>query len=134
MISICFDFRRVHRTWMHTLTSAALALSMAGNVARAQRSPPLGFERPPANSARVLRLGDGYRVSTKETGTTLKNDVPHGVIGGALGAVAGGLFGYYLAIGLCEKSGGCSGGSAALAGAAIGAILGVGVEWLVRRH
>lgn len=40
--------------------------------------------------------------------------------------------GYYMAIGLCETSGGCSGANAALAGAAIGAILGVGVEWLIR--
>jgi len=41
--------------------------------------------------------------------------------------------GYLMALGLCKKSSGCGQGNAAFAGALIGAILGIGIEWLVRR-
>ncbi len=78
------------------------------------------------------RIPSSYPVSKMEFDTTGSGGIPHGLIGGTLGAVGGGTMGYLMALGLCEKSSGCGQGDAAFAGAVIGAILGIGIEWLVR--
>ncbi len=79
-----------------------------------------------------VRIPGSYPVSKMEFDTTSSGGVPHGLIGGTLGALGGGTMGYLMALGLCEKSSGCGQGNAAFAGAVIGAILGIGIEWLVR--
>ena len=61
--------------------------------------------------------------------------LPKGLIGGLSGAAVGGLIGYGMSLGACEMSVPVCRGlpSAALAGAAIGALLGVTIELIARR-
>ena len=72
--------------------------------------------------------GDG-RTRYREGG------IPKGLIGGLSGAAVGGLVGYGMSLGACEMSVPVCKGlpSAALAGAAIGALLGVTIELIARR-
>ncbi len=79
-----------------------------------------------------VRIPGSYPVSKVEFDTTGSDGIPRGLIGGTLGALSGGTMGYLMALGLCEKSSGCGQGNAAIAGAVIGAILGISIEWLVR--
>ena len=116
--------------------SPALALVVflsvgLSNVARAQHRAPVGFHTGAPGSL-PARNADSHSVSRIELDTTGSGGIPHGLIGGALGAIGGGTWGYWMALGLCEKSSGCGQGNAAIAGALIGAILGIGIEWLVR--
>ena len=102
------------------------------NVARAQHLDPVGFHTRGAAGSLTVRIPGSYSVLRTEVDTTDSGGIPHGLIGGTLGALGGGTMGYLMALGLCEKSSGCGQGNAAITGALIGAILGIGIEWLVR--
>jgi hypothetical protein len=117
--------------------SLALALVVflsvgLSNVARAQHLDPVGFHTRGAAGSLTVRIPGSYSVLRTEVDTTDSGGIPHGLIGGTLGALGGGTMGYLMALGLCEKSSGCGQGNAAITGALIGAILGIGIEWLVR--
>jgi hypothetical protein len=117
--------------------SLALALVVflpvgLGNVARAQHRDPVGFHTRAAAGSLAVRIPGSYSVLRTEVDTTGSGGIPHGLIGGTLGALGGGTMGYLMALGLCEKNSGCGQGNAAITGALIGAILGIGIEWLVR--
>jgi hypothetical protein len=101
------------------------------NVARAQHRAPVAFHTRDAGSLTV-RIAESHSGPRTEIDTTGSGGIPHGLIGGTLGALGGGAWGYWMALGLCEKSSGCGQGNAAIAGALIGAIVGIGIEWLVR--
>src|SRR5437868_4815340 len=83
----------------------------------AQRPAPIGFHQQRGLEPTAVSAGVGYPKLRSDTTTTSGGHIPHGLIGGTLGAIAGGALGYSMAIGLCEKSGGCGGGTAALIGA-----------------
>jgi len=57
--------------------------------------------------------------------------VPHGVIGGTIGAVVGGALGY-MRVGMNCEGGNCDATGSVLTGAAIGAVVGIGIEYFVR--
>lgn len=96
------------------------------------RGTAIGFVPAASAGGQDHRTGTGNSRSRIEIGTTADGGAPHGVIGGAIGALAGGALGYSWMLFYCDRAGGCSGVRPALTGAAIGAILGVGVEWLIR--
>ena len=117
--------------------SLALALVVfmsvgPGNVAQAQHPAPIGFHIGASAGSHTVRIPRSHPVSKMEFDTTSSGGIPHGLIGGTLGALGGGTTGYLMALGLCEKSSGCGQGNAAFAGGVIGAVLGIGIEWLVR--
>lgn len=132
-MAVVRDFERSRPAWRLALTLVVFLSVGLSNVARAQHQAPVGFHTGGAAGSLAVRIADSYSVSRTEIDTTDSREIPHGLIGGTLGALAGGALGYSMAVGLCEKSGGCSGATAAITGALIVAILGIGIEWLVRR-
>ena len=101
------------------------------NVVGPQRAP-IGFARAASVDARDLRTIQGHSVSRNATATSGVGEIPPGVIGGAVGAVVGGAVGYLRVQAFCEMGSSCDAGRSVLTGAAIGAILGLFVEWVVR--
>ena len=131
----------VHRLRGITLRIPARSLALAlvvflsvglSNVARGQHRAPVGFHVGDGAGSHSVRIPGSHTVSKIEFDTAGSGGIPHGLIGGTLGALSGGTTGYLMALGLCEKSSGCGQGNAAFAGALIGAILGIGIEWLIR--
>ncbi len=80
---------------------------------------------------RDVRVGASYFPSGIDTDSA-GGRVPHGLIGGALGAVAGGVLGYSWVRAYCETSSGCNSARPILTGAAIGAIVGAVLEYFIR--
>jgi len=109
-------------------TARAAAVELARSETMVDRSmavkSPLGF------SARTYNL-DRAGVAG-EIGTHANRSMPHGVIGAAIGGVAGGAIGYLRMRMFCEMHGRCDATRDMLIGAAIGATIGVVVEYVVR--
>jgi outer membrane lipoprotein SlyB len=99
-------------------------------AASAQRSVPLGM-----SSAHALRTDHYAKNNGRRSMSPFiqsNDEIPKGAVGAIVGGAVGATVGYLAAVGLCERQGGCSGAKAAVGGAIIGAIVGFGLEWLIR--
>jgi hypothetical protein len=93
---------------------------------------PIGFVGATSLDTRDVRTIAGYGTSRKKITTSSSDEFPPGVIGGAMGAVVGGAVGFLRVQMYCEMGTDCSAARSVLTGAAIGAIMGLFVEWVVR--
>jgi hypothetical protein len=105
--------------------------------AAASRNPigpqraPIGFARASVGT-RDFRTIEGYSASRKETAAGRIDEFAPGVIGGVIGAAVGGALGFLRVQAYCDNGVNCPVGGSVLTGAAIGAIMGLFVEWVVR--
>jgi hypothetical protein len=71
-----------------------------------------------------------------QVGVEVKKDsnrgLPHGLVGATIGAIAGGAIGYARVQMYCDGADPCNATRSTLAGAAIGAAVGVLVEYVIR--
>jgi hypothetical protein len=92
---------------------------------------PVGF----AHAASV-ETRDGWRIpgysALRKKNVASIDEFPPGVVGGAIGAAVGGAVGFVRAQMYCDNGVHCPVGGSVLTGAAIGAIMGLFVEWVVR--
>jgi hypothetical protein len=101
------------------------------NAVGPQRAP-IGFARAASVDTREVRTIDGYSASRKETPVSGAHEFQPGVIGGAIGAAVGGAVGWLRVQAFCDAGNDCPAARSVLTGAAIGAIMGLFVEWVVR--
>ena len=110
-----------------SIESAAVSRDAVGP----QRAP-IGFAKGASVETRDLRTIQGYSASRKNFTTSSTDEFPPGVIGGTIGAVVGGAVGFLRVQMYCEMGIDCPATRSVITGAAIGAIMGLFVEWVVR--
>jgi hypothetical protein len=93
---------------------------------------PIGFARAAPVDTRDIPTIQGYSTSRKKSAGNGIDEFTPGVIGGAIGAVVGGAVGFLRVQAHCEMGIDCPATRSVLTGAAIGAMLGLFVEWVVR--
>lgn len=93
---------------------------------------PIGFAHAASVDARDIWTIQRYSVSRNETASSGVGEISPGILGGGIGAAVGGALGFVWA--KAHSDNGVEGPLArpVLTGAAIGAILGLFVEWVVR--
>lgn len=101
------------------------------NAVGPQRAP-IGFARAAAVDTRDVRTIQGYSVSRNQTASSGVGEISPGILGGGIGAAVGGALGFVWA--KAHSDNGVDGPLTrpVLNGAAVGAILGLFVEWVVR--
>jgi hypothetical protein len=92
---------------------------------------PLGYTRA-ASVDRDLRAIPGYSASRNKSTANSLDEFPPGAIGAAIGAAVGGALGFLRVQAYCDNGVNCPVARSVLTGAAIGAIMGLFVEWVVR--
>jgi hypothetical protein len=103
---------------------ASVGSSDASRNPSTHAKPPLGFSADPYWLDHS-RAADRY--TTSDNGS-----IPHGVMGATIGGIAGGAIGYLRMLMYCENRGQCDATRDVLTGAAIGAVIGVVVEYFIR--
>jgi hypothetical protein len=101
------------------------------NAVGPQRAP-IGFARAAAVDTRDVRTIQGYSVSRNQTASSGVGEISPGILGGGIGAAVGGAVAFLWV--QAHREQGIDGPTArpVLTGAAIGVILGLFVEWVVR--
>ena len=105
----------------------SVALLLFHRPLLAQKANPIGVH--------ASHIGVRFASVTPHQSTLQQSgaSLPEGLVGGLLGGILGGTLSYFVVTGNCDASGGCSTSNAVLVGTAIGVVVGIGVEWLVRR-
>jgi hypothetical protein len=93
---------------------------------------PIGFARPASVDTRDVRTIQGYSVSRNETAASGAGEIQPGVLGAGIGAFVGGTLGWLRVQMYCDNGSNCPAARSVLTGAAIGATLGLFVEWVFR--
>jgi hypothetical protein len=93
---------------------------------------PVGFARATSVDSRDARTIQGYSASRKKPAASSIDEFPPGAVGAAIGAVVGGALGFLRVQAYCDNGVNCPVARSVLTGAAIGAIMGLFVEWVVR--
>jgi hypothetical protein len=111
---------------------ASLGSVTASRSAVGPKRAPIGFARGASVDTRGARKIQGYPVSRVATATSSVDEFQPGVLGGLIGAAVGGALGFVWA--RAQWDNGVEGPLArpVLTGAAVGAALGLFVEWVVR--
>jgi hypothetical protein len=110
-----------------SIESAAVSRDAVGP----QRAP-IGFARAASVDSRDVRTIAEYSASRKATAAGRIDEFAPGVIGGVIGAAVGGAVGWLRVQAFCDNGVNCPVAGSVLTGAAIGAIMGLFVEWVVR--
>jgi hypothetical protein len=105
---------------------------IASRDAVGPRLAPVGLARRASVETQNAGTIQGYSVSRVATATSSVDEFPPGLIGGLIGAAVGGALGFVWARAHCDN--GVCGGLArpTLSAAAVGALLGLFVEWVAR--
>jgi hypothetical protein len=93
---------------------------------------PVGFSHAASVETRDLGAIPGYSASRNKSTANSIDEFPPGAVGAAIGAVVGGALGFLRVEIHCDNGVNCPVGRSVLTGAAIGAIMGLFVEWVVR--
>jgi hypothetical protein len=93
---------------------------------------PIWFARPASRDLGDARTIHGYSVARNETAASGISEIRPGVLGAGIGAVVGGVLGWASVAIHCDNGVSCNSPRAIVTGAAIGAVLGLFVEWFVR--
>jgi hypothetical protein len=101
------------------------------HAAAAQSSAPVVYAHPVGFSPAARKESTGSSdAEARAIGSA--NRIQHGVIGAVSGALVGGAAGYAYVAMHCESGVPCSHARAVLTGAAVGAVLGVIIEYVIR--
>ena len=111
---------------------ASIESAAASPDAVGPQRAPIGFARAASVDSRDVRTIEGYSASRKATAASSVGEIPPGVLGGAIGAAVGGAVGWLRVQAFCDAGSDCPAARSVLTGAAIGAIMGLFVEWVVR--
>jgi len=117
------------RIGQHLIRLTLVALLASPSLAKAQRPTPIAWTDT-RETARYLGSTGMLRNQTTNPNAE-SGSIPTGALGGLIGGVAGGVFGYTFEKMLCDTSR-CSATRPVLIGAVLGALLGAGLEWLIR--